>query len=61
MKDPKESGKKIVKATADVVKAPVNIVVGAITGDPIKGIDKAVDNIGDAIDGIGDAIGGFFD
>lgn len=61
MKDPKESGKKVVKATGDVIKAPVNIIVGTITGDPIEGIDKAVDNIGDAIDNIGDAISGFFD
>lgn len=61
MKDPKESTKKIVKATGDVVKAPVNIIVETLAGDPIEGIDKATDNIGDALDGIGDAVAGFFD
>lgn len=60
MNDPKESTKKEVKATGDIVEAPVNVIAETIAGDPVEGIDKAVENIGDALDGVGEAIAGFF-
>lgn len=58
--DPKESAKDLLSATGNVVKAPANIIIDTLKGDPIEGIDKAVGNIGDAIDDIGDSISNFF-
>lgn len=59
--DPKESAKDLLEATGNVVKAPLNVIVETLKGDPEEGINRAVGNIGDAIDNVGDAICGFFD
>lgn len=61
MTDPKESAKDLLNATGNVVKAPLNVIAETIKGDPVEGIDKAVDNISDAIDNVEDAISDFFD
>lgn len=61
MKDPIESAKDLLSATGNVIKAPINIIVETVKGDPEEGVDMAIDNISDAIDDVGDAVFGFFD
>jgi len=61
MKDPTESAKDLIEATGNVVKVPLNVITETIKGDPVEGVERAIENLGDAVDNVGDAIGNFFD